>query len=105
MLRPKFQSLLFSLTEQEIQNTWNVLSSKIQTFESKAHKKECLYSPCIMHNYFSSGKAEMYSCVLSWGFPPQMPRSDWTEALMFSIILQVRSKCVYVWGGGKKVEG
>lgn len=39
VLRPKFQSLLFSLTEQEIQNTWNVLSSKIQTFESKAYKK------------------------------------------------------------------
>lgn len=24
-----------------------------------------------MHNYFSSGKVETHSCVLSWGFPPK----------------------------------
>lgn len=57
-----------------------------------------------MHNYFSSGKAEMYSCVLSWGFPPKMPHSGWTEAYMFPIIPppQVRSE-----GGGasKKLQG
>lgn len=70
MLRLNFQPLLFSLAEQEILNTWNILSYKIQTFLSKAYKK-CLYSPCIMHNYFSSGNAEAHSCVLSWGFPPK----------------------------------
>ena len=65
-----FQPLFFRPAEQEILNTWNILSPEIQTFKSKAYKK-CLYSPCIMHNYFSCSKAETRWCVLSWGFPPK----------------------------------
>lgn len=32
LLRLNFQPLLFSLMKQEILNTWNILSLKIQTF-------------------------------------------------------------------------
>lgn len=53
-----------------------------------------------MHNYFSSGKAEMYLCVLSWGLPPKCHIQLELECVCSRLSPQVRfeeKKCKKSW--------
>lgn len=91
MLRLNFQPLFFSLAEQEILNTWNILSPEIQTFKSKVYKK-CLivHVQCITISlvaklkhtgvysagvFLQNATFRLNSCVYVLDYPPAAPPS------------------------------